>query len=114
MTGLVVTLAAMDRRAEVEHWLALRDRENLTYLELSRRSGIRANTLAHWAWRLRRERSPRSDAPPFVELVPKAESSREMAASRIEIVLRSDRRVIVDASVDADALARVLAAVERC
>lgn len=104
----------MDRRAEVEHWLALRDRENLTYLELSRRSGIRANTLAHWAWRLRRERSPRTDAPPFVELVPKAESPREMAAPRIEIILRSDRRVIVDASIDADALARVLAAVERC
>ena len=32
-----VTLLAMDRRAEVERWLALRDREGLTYLELSQR-----------------------------------------------------------------------------
>jgi len=98
----------------VERWLALRDRENLTYLELSQRSGIRANTLAHWAWRLRREQSVRYEAPPFVEIVPTPDSSREPTASRIEIVLRNERRVLVDAAVDGDALARVLAVLERC
>ncbi len=103
----------MDRRAEVERWLALRDRESLTYLELSQRSGIPANTLAHWAWRLRRERSTQPEGPSFVELVTTGAPANESTA-RIEIILRADRRVIVDASIDAEALARVLAAVERC
>jgi len=103
----------MDRRAEVERWLALRDRESLTYLELSQRCGIRANTLAHWAWRLRQERSTQPEGPSFVELVTASAPANE-SNSRVEIILRGDRRVIVDAWIDTDALARVLAAVERC
>jgi hypothetical protein len=103
----------MGRRAEVERWLALRDRERLTYLELSRRSGIPANTLAHWTWRLRRESAAQPAAPAFVELVSTAAPAQE-PCSRVEIILRADRRVVVDASIDADALARVLAAVDRC
>jgi len=39
----------------VQHWLAVREREHLTYRELSQRSGIPRNTIAYWAWRLRRE-----------------------------------------------------------
>jgi hypothetical protein len=103
----------MGRRAEVERWLALRDREHLTYLELSQRSGIPANTLTHWAWRLRRERSAQHAAPAFVELVPTAAPAHD-PTSRVEIILRADRRVVVDASIDADALARLLTAVDRC
>ncbi|MBL8861277.1 MAG: hypothetical protein JNK02_04615 [Planctomycetes bacterium] len=103
----------MDRRTEVERWLALRDREHLTYLELSQRSGIPANTLTHWAWRLRRERLVQPAAPAFVELVQTASPPNE-SGSRVEIILRGERRVVVDASIDADALVRVLAAVDRC
>ena len=64
-----VTMLAMDRRREVQRWLALRDREGLTYRNLSARSGIPANTLAHWAWRLRREERSTRESAPFVELV---------------------------------------------
>ena len=103
----------MDRRREVRKWLGLRDREGLTYAELSRRSGIPANTLAGWAWRLRRERLTQRQAAAFVELVP-APSGDDEAGSRIEIVLRCERRLIVDASIAPEALARVLTAVERC
>jgi len=45
----------MDRRATIRGWLALREREGLTYAQLAARCGINASTLAHWAWRLRRE-----------------------------------------------------------
>lgn len=108
----------MDRRREVERWLAVREREGLTFRELSKRSGISAGTLGHWAWKLRRERgrAPRGERG-FVELV--ADEARAVGAdvrtnSRVEIVLQGERRVIVDVGVDADALARILAAVERC
>jgi len=68
-------------RGQVDRgWLALRDRENLTYLELSQRCGIRANALAHWAWRLRQERSPKPEAPSFVELVTTPAPANESAS----------------------------------
>ena len=104
----------MDRRREVQRWLALREREGLTFRELARRSGICAGTLGHWAWRLRREeRDGRGHRGGFVELVPDA-AAEAAPSSRVEIVLRSERRVIVDAGIDAAVLGRLLAVVERC
>lgn len=100
----------MDRRTEIGRWLAVREREGLTFRELARRSGICAGTLGHWAWRLRRERKR---AGSFVELVTSPQAL-DGASSRVEIVLRGERRVIVDAGIEVEALARVLAAVERC
>ena len=38
----------MDRRQQVRRWLDLREREGLTYAQLSARSGIPANTLRQW------------------------------------------------------------------
>jgi hypothetical protein len=94
--------------------LAVREREGLTFRELARRSGICAGTLGHWAWRLRRERADgRKRERGFVELV--AETTMPAASSsRVEIVLRDERRVIVDSGIEVEALARVLAAVARC
>lgn len=103
----------MDRRQLVRRWLALRERESLTYLQLSARSGIPANTLAHWAWKLRREAGESVADVEFVELVP-SHRPGDAPAARIVIELRNDRRVLVDASVDADALARIVRALERC
>ena len=53
------------RRAEVAALLALRDREGLTYEELSERCGLAATTLSWWSWRLRREAR---DQPAFAEV----------------------------------------------
>src|SRR5688572_4452411 len=104
----------MDRRREMERWLALREREGLTFRELASRSGISAGTLGHWAWKLRRARDGAGRrGQRLVELVTDGVSASG-SSSRVEIVLRSDRRVIVDAAIDADALLRVLAIVERC
>jgi hypothetical protein len=103
----------MDRRQQVRRWLDLREREGLTYAQLSARSGIPANTLAHWAWRLRKEARRRSDGVEFVELIP-ARGSADAPASRIVIELGNGRRIVVDASVAPEALARLAAALERC
>lgn len=106
-------MLVMDRRREVQRWLSLRDRERLTYRELSARSGIPANTLAHWAWRLRREERSTRESTPFVELV-SAQLQEGPASGRVEIVLRSERRVVVDAAIEPAVLTRLLAAIERC
>ncbi len=103
----------MDRRTEIGRWLAVREREGLTFRELARRSGICAGTLGHWAWRLRREGvEGRKREHGFVELV--ATTAVDASSSRVEIVLRGERRMIVDAGIDVEALTRLLAAVERC
>ena len=104
----------MERRREIERWLAQREREGLTFRELARRSGICAGTLGHWAWRLRRESRGRGERKSrFVELV-LDEAADSRASSRVEIVLRNERRVIVDAAIDGSTLSRLLAAAERC
>jgi hypothetical protein len=98
--------------AKIAGELERRERLGLTYRQLSDETGIPANTLAHWARRLRRE--ARGDARPrrgraaFVELV------AGPRASGIELVLRGDRRLRIEADFDEDLLARVVAAVERC
>lgn len=101
-------------REQVRRWFSRREREGLTYRELSARVGVPANTLCHWAWRLRREaRSGAVEKPAFVELT--VASRPEIAVGqRVEIVLRSKRRVIVDAALDSAALTRLVAALERC
>ena len=103
----------MDRRKEIRRWLALRDRESLTYRALSQRSGVPVNTLAHWAWKLKREEEGASTARAFVEVVPRSDVATDSGA-RIEIQLRCGRRIVTDSSVDALHLARVVAALERC
>ena len=105
-------MSVMDRRGEVRRWLKLRDREGLTYRDLSARSGIPANTLAHWAWRLRREgKQGRSERVGFVEV---SAAGAHSAAGRVEIVTRTDRRLIVDADLSPELLQRLVGALERC
>lgn len=95
----------------MEHWLSLREREGLTYRELSERSGIPSNTLAGWAWRSKR-RALRDGGSKFVELAIAPESHR--SDEQLELVLRGARRLRFAASVDADVIARLAAALERC
>lgn len=101
-------------REQVRRWLAKRNREGLTYRELSARVGVPANTLCQWAWRFRHESArPEALEPAFVQLTC-APSLYTTSSQRVEIVLRSKRRVIVDAATDSAVLTRLLAAVEQC
>lgn len=103
----------MDRRATIRRWLALREREGLTYAQLAARSGVNAGTLAHWAWRLRRESEPRSNDA-FVELVPLEGDGATPSTSRIVVELRGERRLVVDTAIESAELTRLVQAIERC
>lgn len=104
----------MDRREQMRRWLEQRERERLTFRQLSERTGVPLGTLACWAWKLRREGAPRPSRRPgdarFVELV----AAPVESAGRVEIVLRGERRLIVDASIDEPSLVRIVSALDRC
>lgn len=104
----------MERRQQMQKWLAVRERDGLTYRELSVRVGVPANSLCQWAWRLRHEAAaavPKQRG--FVQLTV-AGAANTPSPQRIEIVLRSKRRVIVDAQMEPLVLTRLLAAIEQC
>jgi hypothetical protein len=71
--------------------------------------GVNVSTLSHWAWRLRRESrdgTAIARVPPMIEV-----RARSAADDRFEIELGS-RRVRIPPSFDADALRRLIAALE--
>ncbi len=78
---------------------------------VARRHGVHTSLLFKWR---RRHRAPADADAGFVPVVVEApEPSSEAASGRMEIVVGDDVRVIVDATVYAPALARVLAVVTR-
>ena len=95
-------------------WIALGIREGLSFKELAWRSGENRKTLSRWNKVFREEaaslETPEQDGRSFVDLIERASSK----SSRIEIVVRGERRIVVDGSAIVEALVRVLAAVERC
>lgn len=111
--------ARAERRERIERLFAERDREGLTLAELSRRSGIPQGTLAGWATRLRRERLRLEGAvaekpAPFLELIATGSSSDVSSAARYEIVLRGERRVLLERSFEESVLTRLVRALEAC
>ncbi|EJW09273.1 hypothetical protein A33M_1756 [Rhodovulum sp. PH10] len=84
----------------------------------ARRHGISRSQLVTWRRAFRAERIGSETGPTFVPavLAPAPKPSKlEMtaAASRMEIVLVGGRRIVVDADVDAAALARVVAVLDQ-
>ena len=101
----------------VERWRA----SGLTADEFASEVGIKANTLRHWSWLLdHEERGSRPDAAgrarsrevPFVEVVTPAAPGSSPSVEPIELVVRDGIRIRVPAVFDADALRRVITAVE--
>jgi transposase-like protein len=98
----------------MREWIALGQREQLTYRELSKRCGVDVRTLFRWVVRFREERAlrarpDRADAA-FVDLEENAAAPR----SRIEIVLPDARRVVVQGAAIAEALTHAIAALKQC
>ena len=96
------------RRAEIAALLALRDREGLTYEELSERCGLAAATLSWWSWRLRREAR---EQPAFVEVDVMSDSvdSGDISPRMSRVtVRRGDWQVDVSGIVDRDQVRAVL------
>ena len=87
---------------------SLRGGESAT--AVARRHGVHVSLLFKWR---RRYRPSADTGAGFVPVVVEAEPSSEAVPGRMEIVLGDDVRVVVDATVHAAALARVLAVVGR-
>lgn len=98
--------------------LARRERQGLTFRELSEQTGIPVGTLAFWAWKLR-QGSGRAQAKArrgegFVELVATGEQDANDGAGSIEVVLSNGRRVLVHGEFDEARVLRMVQALERC
>lgn len=110
-------MATRTRRDEVAALLLQRDREGLTYAELSERSGLAASTLSWWNWRLRRE--PTAAAAGFAELMVVEADGAEVEPAGVERhaglrVTVGDAMIEVDAGFDARTLERLVSVLRRC
>ena len=101
----MVGMSTMQRRRQMRSLLARRDREGLTYQELSDESGVPAGTLASWQYRLREEAGDEA----FTELVVEGDTGGEFDG-RLEVIGPRGHRVIVTAEVDRSLLELVLSA----
>ena len=97
-------------RVRMEALLARRERQGLTFAQLSSRSGVPAPTLSWWSSRLRRESPERTSHGGFVELV--ASDAEPSSAARVEIVLRSGRQLVVREGITAATLSRLMTVLE--
>ena len=80
------------RREEIAALLALREREGLTYAELSERCGLAATTLSWWSCRLRRESRSKTA---FREVVAHDEPEQQSDPARV-IVRRGSLEIEVE------------------
>jgi hypothetical protein len=99
----------------IDRWRA----SGLTAEEFASEIGVKGSTLRHWSWVLGRERRGSGDergrrARPrevaFVEVA--TPSPLPACVEPLELVVRDGIRIRVPAAFDADALRRVIAAVE--
>lgn len=96
----------------VERWVD----SGLSAKEYAAETGVNANTLAHWRWRLGKAEGGRRrpPGPAFLEIVRSPEPAPADAGplERLEVVLRSGLRVLVPPRFDGDALRRLVDALE--
>jgi hypothetical protein len=88
--------------------LARRERQGLSWPELSRATGMPTSTLRWWQRRLRQAEGLRGAGRRFLQVV----VTREPETPALTVVVGNGRRVIVPADFDAEHLRRVIAAVE--
>lgn len=100
-------MAKPNRREEMRRLLSRRERHGLTYRELGEESGVAAQTLSWWAWKLRREERERTS---FVEV----EFAEAHDVGGLEVEAPSGHVVRVPDRFDAAALRRVLDVLASC
>lgn len=101
-------MAKRNRREEIARLLAQRERRGLTYRELSERSGVAAQTLSWWAWKLRREAT--ESPPAFVEV----ELPVDEPGPAFEVEAPGGFVLRVPPDFDASALRRLLEVLAAC
>lgn len=109
-------MARRHRRREIERLLRKREREGLTYRELSEESGIPIGTLAWWSRRLalRSEESQADAGARELVAVEVIEDEREERGAVIEILVGDGVSVRVPSTASEGHLRRVLRAVSSC
>ena len=95
--------------AQKRRIVAESDRTGESVSEVARRHGVHSSMLFRWRRRFGKAAGTGAGFVPVV--VETSEQASAGATGRIEIVLGGEVRVVVDATVDAPALARVLAVV---
>jgi hypothetical protein len=97
-----------EREVRVREWLAVREREGLTFRELSKRSGIGIPKLLYWD-----RKGKNRQAFVEVEVTP---ASASASRDPFEVMLRSGERVLVPARFDAASLRELISVLEgaRC
>ena len=101
-------MAKQNRREEIARLLAQRERQGLTYRDLSVRCGVPAHTLSWWAWKLRWEAS--GSTPAFVEV----ELPADEPVWAFEVDLPGSVVLRVPPNFDAAALRRLLGVLAAC
>lgn len=107
------------RRAEWQKRVAEWRRSGLTAAQYAESVGVKAETLRHWSWRLKSERTARAaGSTAKAKSAPAASSLVEVLSSaavdsRLELELGGGRRVLVPNGFDADELGRLVAVLER-
>ncbi len=96
-------MSIQERRQQMAALLDRRDREGLTYGELSDESGVPAGTLASWKYRFRREQEDCGFAELADELVPSETDGR------VEVIGPLGHVVRFDGSIDPGLLEIILA-----
>lgn len=90
---------------EIRELLSRRDREGLTYRELSEESGIPIGTLSYWRARLRRRESE-----PLFEELRIVDEELEATRTGIEVIGPRGHRVRFDEDASPELITRILAA----
>jgi len=96
-------------RAAYEKLLEQREREGLTFSELSARSGVPLGTLQRWGRQLRREAA--ASAQPFLEILPTPGADRD---ERVEVLLCSGRTLYLPAARPFTGLGELVMLLETC
>ncbi len=108
-------MAQRHRRRDIKRLLRKRERQGLTYRELSEDSGVPIPTLSWWSRKLEREGGDSAQVRPC-ELVPVeiVEDELEDCGAAIEIVIADRLKLLVPPMASEAHLRRVLRAVSSC
>lgn len=96
-------------RVVFERLIARRKQEGLTWRETALAGGVPLATLMDWDRRLRSGPAPRPSKRAFVEIAPRAAAPID----RVEIVLRSGRRLVLACALPPAELSAWIEALER-
>lgn len=102
------------RRDEVRRWLEEREREDLTYDALSKRSAIPKGTLLGWAVRFRKEARKVEGRAGLARVTVRGGELPDSLVAMVRITLRSGQTVEVALDHEPEAVLQLVKRLEAC